>query len=224
MQKKIGDTLLYTDESGKQLKIKLMGGLGNSVFQGNILISAELFRQYFPSVGGSKTMLVSGDFIHQTEISQRLEYLFQDYGLVVTPASEKLAQFNSVENTYLTVFMMLGGLGIIIGTIGLGIVLLRNLTERKREIALYQAIGFKRNYIFKLIFTENLFILFAGIGIGTLSAFAGILPSFFSPTFQLPSTFLLFIILIILLNGLVWIYFPIKSALRKNLVEALRKE
>jgi ABC-type antimicrobial peptide transport system permease subunit len=224
LQKKIGDTLLYTDESGKQLNVKLMGGLGNSVFQGNILVSAELFRQYFPSVGGSKTMLVSGDFIHQAEISQRLEYLFQDYGMVVTPASAKLAQFNSVENTYLTVFMMLGGLGIIIGTIGLGIVLLRNLNERKREIALYQAIGFKRNYIFKLIFTENLFILFAGIEIGTLSALAGILPSFFSPTFQLPSTFLLFIILIILLNGLVWIYFPVKSALRKNLVEALRKE
>ncbi len=224
MQKKIGDTLLYTDESGKQLKVKLMGGLGNSVFQGNILISAELFRQYFPSVGGSKTMLVSGDFIHQTEISQRLEYLLQDYGMVVTPASEKLAQFNSVENTYLTVFMMLGGLGIIIGTIGLGIVLLRNLNERKREIALYQAIGFKRNYIFKLIFIENLFILFAGIGIGTLSALAGILPSFFSPTFQLPSTFLIIIILIILLNGLLWIYYPVKSALRKNLIEALRKE
>ena len=224
LQKKIDDTLLYSDESGKQLKVKLMGGLGNSVFQGNILISAELFRQHFPSVGGSKTMLVSGDFIHQTEISRRLEYLFQDYGMVVTPASAKLAQFNSVENTYLTVFMMLGGLGIIIGTIGLGIVLLRNLNERKREIALYQAIGFKRNYIFKLIFIENLFILFAGIGIGTLSALAGILPSFFSPTFQLPSTFLIIIILIILLNGLLWIYYPVKSALRKNLIEALRKE
>ncbi|MFZ4548670.1 MAG: FtsX-like permease family protein, partial [Bacteroidales bacterium] len=194
LQKKTGDTLLYTDESGKQLKVKLMGGLGNSVFQGNILISAELFRQYFPSVGGSKLMLINGDFKYRSEISNRLEHLFQDYGMVVTPASEKLAQFNSVENTYLTVFMMLGGLGIIIGTIGLGIVLLRNLAERRREIALYQAIGFKRNYIFKLIFAENVFILFAGIGIGTLSAFAGILPSFFSPTFQLPSTFLLLII------------------------------
>jgi ABC-type antimicrobial peptide transport system permease subunit len=224
LRKKIGDTLLYTDESGKQLKVIIMGGLANSIFQGNILISAELFRQYFPSVGGSKVMLVKGDFAKRTGISERLEYLFQDYGMVATPASERLAEFNSVTNTYLSVFMMLGGLGIIIGTIGLGIVLLRNLEERKSETALYQGIGFTRSYIRKLIFTENLFILLSGIGIGLLAAFTGILPSFFSPAFQLPVSFILVIIILILLNGFVWIYFPVRAALNKNLNEALRKE
>ncbi len=224
LQKKIGDTLLYTDESGKLLKIKIIGGLASSVFQGHLLISAELFRQYFPSVGGSKIMLVKGDFAKRTGISERMEYLFQDYGMVVTPASERLAEFNSVTNTYLSVFMMLGGLGIIIGTIGLGIVLLRNLDERKSEIALYQGIGFSRGYILKLIFTENLFILLTGVGLGVIAAFTSILPSFFSPAFQLPKTFILVIIILILLNGFAWIYFPVKSALSKNLSAELRKE
>jgi ABC-type antimicrobial peptide transport system permease subunit len=224
LRKKVGDTLLYTDEKGKLLKVKLIGGLENSVFQGNILVSAELFRQYFPSVGGSKVMLIDGEFINRTKISERMEYLLQDYGMVVTPASEKLAQFNSVENTYLTVFMMLGGLGIIIGTIGLGIVLLRNLAERKQEIAIYQAFGFNHRFIMKLVLTENLFILLAGIGIGIAAAFVGILPSFFSPAYRLPGAFLLAIILLILLSGFLWIYFPVKSSLNKNLVEGLRKE
>jgi ABC-type antimicrobial peptide transport system permease subunit len=169
-------------------------------------------------------MLVKGDFAKRTGISERMEYLFQDYGMVATPASERLAEFNSVTNTYLSVFMMLGGLGIIIGTIGLGIVLLRNLEERKSETALYQGIGFTRSYIRKLIFTENLFILLSGIGIGLLAAFTGILPSFFSPAFQLPVSFILVIIILILLNGFVWIYFPVRAALNKNLNEALRKE
>jgi ABC-type antimicrobial peptide transport system permease subunit len=224
LRKKVGDTLLYTDESGKLLKVKLMGGLDNSVFQGNILVSAELFRQYFPSVGGSKIMLIDGEYKNRTNISERMEYLFQDYGMVITPASERLAQFNSVENTYLTVFMMLGGLGIIIGTIGLGIVLLRNLNDRKQELAIYQALGFKHSYIFKLIFTENLIILFSGIGIGLLSALAGVLPSFFSPTLQLPVTFLFVILLLIGVNGIVWIYMPVKSVLKKNLTQSIRKE
>jgi putative ABC transport system permease protein len=224
LRKKVGDTLLFTDESGKILKVKLMGGLDNSVFQGNILVSADLFRQYFPSVSGSKVMLVDGELAQSSEITERLEYLFQDYGMVVTAASERLSQFNSVENTYLTVFMMLGGLGMIIGTVGLGIVLLRNLQERKQEIALYQALGFKRNYILKLVLTENLFILFFGIGIGVISAFAGILPSFFSQAFQLPATFLVVILLLILLSGFAWIYFPVKSALKENLIKQLRKE
>jgi ABC-type antimicrobial peptide transport system permease subunit len=224
LRKNIGDTLLYRDEKGETLKVILMGGLDNSVFQGNILISAELFRHYFPSVAGSKLMLIDGAFAERGAVSERMEYLFQDYGMLVTPASERLAQFNAVENTYLSVFMLLGGLGIVIGTLGMGIVLLRNLTERKQEIALYQALGFRHHFILKLIFAENFFILLAGIGIGTIAAFTGILPSFFSPAFRMPTVFLLALILVILLNGIVWIYFPIKSALRKNLIQALRKE
>jgi len=224
LRKKVGDTLLYRDETGKQVKVKLIGGLSNSVFQGNILVSAELMRQYFPSAAVSKVMLVEGDYTQRKEITNRLEYLFQDYGMMATPASERLAQFNAVENTYLSVFMMLGGLGMLIGTIGLGIVLLRNLAERKQETALYLALGFKQNYITKLLFAENLLILLTGIGIGTVAAFAGILPSFLSPAFQLPATFLLVIIALILLNGILWIYFPVKSALKKNLIQSLRKE
>jgi len=224
LRKNIGDTLLYSDENGKILKVKIMGGLGNSIFQGNILVSAELFRQYFPSVSESRVMLIDGVFAERSKISNRMEYLFQDYGMMVTPASERLAQFNSVENTYLSVFMLLSGLGVIIGTIGLGIVLLRNLTERKSEIALYQAIGFNNSYILKLIVAENLFILLAGIGIGVIAALAGILPSFISPAYQFPGSFIVVLILLILINGLAWIYFPVKSALRKNLVDAMRKE
>jgi len=222
--KKVGDTLFYTDEKGQALGVKIMGGLNNSVFQGNVLVSAEFFRKYFPSTGGSNIMLIDDAYAKRREISDRLTYLFQDYGMVITPASERLAQFNSVTNTYLTIFMMLSGLGIIIGTIGLGIVLLRNLAERKQEITLYQALGFGQSYIMKLIFTEHLFLLFSGIGIGVIAAFAGILPSFISPTFQLPTTFLLLIILLIAVNGFAWIYFPIKSSLKKNLVQSLRNE
>jgi len=224
LRKKIGDTLKYQDERGKLLNVKLMGGLNNSVFQGNILVSDKLFRQYYPSVGGSEAMLVDGPFRKRSEISRRLTYLFQDFGMMVTPASERLAQFYSVENTYLSVFMLLGGLGMIIGTMGLGIVILRNLTEREPEIALYQALGFNYRYVVKLMVAENLIILLAGVGIGVFAAFAGILPSFFSSGYRLPSVFLIIIILSILLSGVAWIVFPIKSALGKNLLQSLRKE
>ncbi len=222
--KKVGDTLLYQDEGGKSLKVILMGGLDNSIFQGNILVSAEIFRQYFPSVGGSRVMLIDGDFSDRTKISERIEYLFQDYGMVATSTSGRLSEFNSVTNTYLTVFMLLGGLGIIIGTIGLGIVLLRNLEDRKQEIALYQSLGFRESFILKLILTENLFILLSGMGIGIIAAFAGILPSILSPAFQFPVTYLIAIILLIFLSGFAWIYLPIKSSLRNNLVQTLRNE
>lgn len=224
IQKKVGDTLLYTSESGKPLKIKLMGGLAGSVFQGHLLISARHLQKHFPSVAGSKTMLIDGSFSNQSAVSETLEYLFQDFGMVITPASQRLAEFNSVTNTYLSVFMLLSALGIIIGTIGLGIVLLRNVAERKTELALYQSLGFTKNLVFRIIFTENLIILFAGIAIGSVSAFAGIIPSLVSPAFHLPAATILVLLGIISANGIFWIYFPLRKALQRNPVGGLRNE
>ena len=224
LRKKIGDTLFYLDERGNSLKVVLLGGLDNSIFQGNILVSTELFRQYFPSVGGSRVMLIDGALADRNKISERIEYLFQDYGIMVTPASERLAQFNSVENTYLSVFMLLGGLGVILGTFGLGIVVLGNIRERQAEISLYIAIGFKRSYVFKILAIEYLLILASGIFIGTFSALIGLLPFIVNTIMPLPWDFIVIILLVVIISGLLWIFFPIKNALRKNLIESLRSE
>lgn len=169
-------------------------------------------------------MLIDGSFSNQSAVSETLEYLFQDFGMVITPASQRLAEFNSVTNTYLSVFMLLSALGIIIGTIGLGIVLLRNVAERKTELALYQSLGFTKNLVFRIIFTENLIILFAGIAIGSVSAFAGIIPSLVSPAFHLPAATILVLLGIISANGIFWIYFPLRKALQRNPVGGLRNE
>ncbi|NQV02893.1 MAG: ABC transporter permease, partial [Bacteroidia bacterium] len=116
LQKKIGDTLMYIDEAGRKLHVKLMGGLENSIFQGHILVSDSLLKTLFPSISGTRIVIVEGSFDKRNEITNRLEQLFVDYGLMAVPASERLADFNSVENTYLSVFMLLGALGVLIGT------------------------------------------------------------------------------------------------------------
>jgi ABC-type antimicrobial peptide transport system permease subunit len=85
--------------------------------------------------------------------------------------------------------MALSGLGFLIGTIGLGIVLVRNVQDRKRELALMLAVGYSKRQLFRLVFTENLYLLAAGWGIGMLAALMGILPSLFSPSFDLQGGF-----------------------------------
>lgn len=224
LRKSIGDTLVYRDEAGKPLKLVLKGGLDNSIFQGNLLISDSLFRLYYPSAGGSGFMLVDGPYETRKEIGARLEILFRDHGLMLTPASERLAAFNSVENTYLSVFMLLGGLGIILGTVGLGIIILRNLIERRSEIALYLALGFTRKSVIKLLLAEYLFLLLAGVVTGLISALAGILPSLISPSYQPPGAFMALIVLVILVNGFLWIYLLLRQATKTNNQEALKEE
>jgi len=224
VQKAIGDTLAYLDEAGQTLNLVLMGGLDNSVFQGHILVSDRLLKHHYPSLSGSRVMLVDGPYEKRDETTDLLETLFTDFGPEAVTASGKLAEFNTVENTYLSVFMLLGALGVLLGTIGLGIVILRNILERKTEYALLQALGFSKKSILAMMVMENMFILAAGISTGAIAAIAGILPSLLSPAYQLPGLFLLAILGLIILNGCIWIYIPARMALRGNLMDAIRME
>jgi hypothetical protein len=224
LKKKTGDTLFYLNEAGKKIGLVIAGSLNNSIFQGNILISDKIFRKQFPSSGGTSVILADGSVKKKESISQVLSQSLADYGIDVMPAGERLAMFNSVENTYLSVFMALSGLGLIIGTIGLGIILLRNVHERRKELALMLAVGYRRKQLFTLVFLENLYLLVAGWVIGILAAIVGILPSLLSPSFDLQGGFIIFLTLGILISGLIWIYFPLKNALSKPLISALKNE
>ena len=224
LKKKTGDTLAYMTESGKKLKLVLAGAISNSIFQGNILISDKVMREYYPSSGGSVVMLVDAPGADQNKLSDMLTASLGDYGIVVTSTSERLATFNSVENTYLSVFMALSGFGFLIGTIGLGIVLLRNIYERRRELALMTALGYKGKQIFILVFSENFILLMTGLLIGIVAATTGIFPSLISPAFKVQWSLLALITSAIFLSGVAWIYFPLRSALSGELLPALRNE
>lgn len=204
--KKLGDTLQYFNEEGNVLKLVLVGGLNASIFQGNILISDKHFQKHFPSAAGSSYMLIDGPIRQKEAIKQLLTNDLSDYGIELTQTSTRLAQFYSVTNTYLSIFMILGGLGVIIGTIGLGIILLRNMMDRKKELVLYKSLGFTHRQILKVIIYENLVLVLWAMMIGIVSAIIGILPSLLSDAFAISGNFLIGIIVLIFLSALLWIY------------------
>lgn len=224
LQKKIGDTLRYTDEKGNQVLFRIAGGLNNSIFQGHLLIDENHFRRLYPSVSGSEIILVTGPPDTKDILARKLEEKFRDHGMMAIPATEKLASFNTVENTYLTVFLMLGGLGMVIGTIGLGIILWRNILERTRELSLLRAIGYPKRRILKRLVNEYLHILIAGLGAGVAASFLMLLPNFFNPGYHFPATWVMGILTLIFLSGLFWIVFPVRAALRKEILKGLREE
>lgn len=224
LKKKVGDTLTYLNEKGTKIHLLIVGSLAASVFQGNLLIDSDKFIENYPSSGGSNIMLVEAPQESKEKVKDILENTFLDHGIEVTATTERLATFYSITNTYLALFLALGGLGVIIGTIGLGIVIFRNILDRKRELASMQALGFRKKQIFKLIFRENFVLLISGILIGLLSAVIGILSSLLSPSFTIPGGFVIIVILGVFASGLLWIYFPTKISMKSKLIEALREE
>ncbi len=223
--KKIGDTLTYYNASGKPVRLKLIGGLANSVFQGNLIISGTQFLKQFPSSGGSVFFLIDEKNGAGKNAEQELSFIFRDYGWEITPAAERLAEFDSVQNTYLRIFMVLGALGVLLGTIGLAVVLLKSMYERRNELAVLIAMGFTPKAVFALLFREYAVLLLAGIAGGTAAAILSVLPAFISGYQNISAGFILFLIAILLVNGLVWISLIALIRLKKlNIIDALRNE
>lgn len=220
---KPGDTLIVRAENGQPLNIIIAGGLNSSVFQGNVLVGIENFARYYPSVSGSSVILADGDPRMADEYILNLNDRLQNYGISSEKTVDRLKAFYEVTNTYLSVFLVFGALGLIIGIGGLGFVLLRNYNHRKREFALMLATGFNIARIRRIIFSEQILILFAGVGTGLLSAIVSTYPSLKSSS-DIPWLLLAMMTLLILITGLLVLTFSVRSVKADNLTESLKKE
>lgn len=200
--KKIGDTLTYIGSQGESVKLLLVGGLANSIFQGNVLISEQNFQKHFSIGNGSNFLLVDCPATQKPDVEEALNLTFRDKGWSMQDTVQKLAEFNAIESTYLSIFFLMGAFGMLLGIIGLSIFLVRNLLERKAELALFKAMGFKDKTILQILLYENLCLFFAGILSGTLSAFIAALPTFLNDAQTVPIGFLLAVLGFLLLNGI----------------------
>jgi ABC-type antimicrobial peptide transport system permease subunit len=222
--KRVGDTLLYTNASGDSLMLKLIGGLAASIFQGNVIISDQHFLKNFPSSSGSSVFLIESKTGSDTTAEEDLLRAMRDRGWQMSRTTDRLAEFYSVENTYLSIFLMLGVLSLVIGTVGLGILIARSIMERKSEMGLLQALGYKQFVINRITFNEYFILLLAGIIIGFLPAIISTLPSLLSSNTDVSVTNLLFILLFLILNGIFWIGLFTMANTRKDLVMELKAE
>ncbi len=222
--KKVGDTLDYVDEQGRAFKLRLVGAVANSILQGSLLIDEAEFVKRFPGESGYRMLLIDAPSNSVTQVSATLSRALQDVGLELTPAAERLNAFNAVQNTYLGTFQILGGLGLLLGSAGLGVVVLRNVLERRGELGLLVAVGFRRRALQRLVLSEHGALLILGLGIGIAAASVAVLPAILSPGTQLPYASLGLTLGAVLLNGALWTRLASWYALRGNLLEALRNE
>lgn len=224
MGRNVGDTLAYTDERGRPFHILIIGAIANSILQGNLLIDEAAFAHLFPSETGYRYFLIDAPPDQIEPVASSLTRALNDAGLELTPATRRLNQFNAVQNTYLGTFQILGGLGLILGSVGLGIVVLRNVFERRGELALLLAVGYRARALKKLVLLEHSALLVAGLFLGILAAFIAVLPNLLSPATQVPYASLGLTLLAILLNGALWTWAATTLALRGQLLPALRNE
>lgn len=225
LHRKLGDDLVLDESNGSPVRLRLVGSLADSVFQSELLMAESNFLRLFPEQEGYRLFLLDTPAPEQSiAIAAALEDRLSDFGFDVQATSERLASFHRVENTYLSTFQMLGGLGLILGTLGMAAVLLRNVLERRRELALLRAVGYNASHFTLMVIAENSLLLFFGLITGSVCALLAIAPVFFSRHAQLPNLSLGLLLLGVLISGLTASVLATWATLRSPLLPALRAE
>ena len=168
------DDFIVQDEFGKPLRLELET-FENSLFQSQLIISESNFTKYFPSQSGYQFFLINTPPELREETAQALEKTLGDYGFDITSASARLANYRAVENTYISTFQSLGGLGVLLGTFGLALIFFRNIIERRGELATLRAFGFRRQLLSRMLFLESCFLLVVGMLIGIVAGLAAVI-------------------------------------------------
>jgi len=176
------------DDDGGRIRMKVVGLLENSIFQGELLIAESVFVRLFPRESGYRYFLIeSGSSEGRADglpsapsidaIRRYWEASLSDYGVETQTTVERLAELAAVQNTYLSTFRSLGGLGLLLGSVGLAVVQWRTLLERRGELALMLATGFSRLRLAVVVLCETWLLLGAGCAVGLASAAIATVPN-----------------------------------------------
>ncbi len=221
---RVGEDLTLENESGRPVRLRLAGLLEGSFFQSELLASQAHLLRHFPSLARRSFFLIDAPPEKMTGATEALEAGLGHFGFDVSTTTERLAAFHAVESTYLSTFQTLGGFGLILGTIGLAVALLRSLLERRGELATLRAFGFPRQRLAGMVLAENALLLLLGVALGTLSGLLAAASRFIGGDAHFPWGPLAGTLLTVVLVGLVSCLAAAWSAMRAPLLPVLKEE
>ncbi|MDB6068896.1 MAG: FtsX-like permease family protein, partial [Verrucomicrobiales bacterium] len=223
--KSVGDEITVPDGQGNPVRLRLVALVAGTVLQGNVIIGDAAFVRLYPDTGGFKYFLVDADADQAPIWRAAAVRQLANRGLAVQPTTEKLAQFQAVQNTYLTIFSTLGGLALVLSTLGLGVLVARHVLERKSEFALLQAVGFQRSQLQKMVLAEHWFLFLSAIILGTLAALIAVWPNLkLAGAGGIPLRLLAGLLISLTAGGLIFCHLAARLALSRRLTDSLRHE
>ncbi|NLV43785.1 MAG: ABC transporter permease [Candidatus Hydrogenedentes bacterium] len=219
-----GTEFAYGDSNGSPFTLRAAGNLPMrlSLFQGSLLLSEENFVRLFPHESGYRAFLIESADAAAT--AAELNRTHGRLGMEAVPSAKRLEGFYAVERAYLAMFLVLGGLGMMLGAGGAAVMTARGLAERRAEFALFLAVGFTPGAIRRAAMLENTGLVGAGLFIGFLAAAMATLPLLLKSGQAFDFTNLAIILAAIVFAYLVSVLFVTALFLRTIPLSALRRE
>ena len=221
LHRRVGEVWTLGDSG---VSVRVVGALRPGLLQGELVTSERHFLRAFPRAEGFRFFLIETPPGREAAAAGALESRLADFGFDAEPSAARLEAFHRVENTYIATFQTLGALGLLLGTLGIGAVLVRNAFEQRRELALLRAVGYRPGDVRTLVLAETALLLLLGLAIGSGAALVAILPAL-ADRATLPALAPVLLLLVVVAGaGLVVSRLAAGVVLRLPLLESLRSE
>ena len=160
-------------QTGKKLNVTVIGILADTVpFElAGIWTSQEtVAAAYGDRVRPTAYWFATADGVDARALAPELESAFVANGLEADSLDEVLEDTIAVSWTFNRLIQGFMGLGLIVGIAALGVISARAVVERRQQIGILRALGFRRRMIQLSFLIESSFIALTAIVVGTLLA------------------------------------------------------
>src|SRR2546429_2008935 len=143
-----------------------VAGVLNGVFFNGIVGTSQLLKNAFGIGTGHLGFVKVSNGVDPTSVSTILKKDFAHLGMQTIPIAALVRTSLQIGQSFLGIFEAFLALGLVVGIAGLGIISIRSVVERRKEIGVLRAIGYRKNMVLAAFLLENSYVALLGILIG----------------------------------------------------------
>jgi putative ABC transport system permease protein len=223
-------------ETGAEVEVKIIGAMDQGfIFRTGIFVSQETWLAGTGQTVPSETYFIKlADRVETIETARALESAFLEHGLEAMSIMAQIEEGRGMNDSLLGLMQAFMGLGLVVGSASLGIISTRAVVERRHQIGVLRAIGYRSKMIQGSFLLESSFVALLGILIGLV---LGLILAYnfyngevaesapgIEVSFAVPWTQLIVIVAIAYVASLLTTFLPAWQAARVYPAEALRYE
>ena len=175
---KPGDTLTLTDPATGKAEQKTIAGIlksgngfsgiaGTNFVSPTIMSEAAARQQFGNQAKPSSLLLKPAPRVSDTALAADLQGQFLPQSLVATQVRQTVEKNFVATRSFFQLMQGFLALGLLVGIAGLGVVMVRAVRERRRNIGVLRALGFPATTVQRAFLTESSFVALEGIVLGT---------------------------------------------------------
>jgi len=156
--------------SGKEMELIIIGVLESISFNFGVYTSQDTLSQTWPSIRPTTYFFKLKDGVDVESTAEALESTFLPNGMETISIKELLDKISETSYAMSSLLQGFMSLGLVVGIAALGVISTRAVVERRHEIGVLRAIGYRRRTVQLSFLLESSIVALLGILIGVVLA------------------------------------------------------